>query len=177
MSYSTKRLPCQCLEHWSLMFTLPGFTGLLCCSSPTPYERFICSLGYLKWWLIKLKNPKKQLLCRAKHLARGRMHTNSSLVTVSNGIPSILMFGIADSLKCIFRERERERWRDGGGSDCGPAETLTWINQGNINTVSGMKWWEGALLPQIFRPRDPSERQGTPLSCLPITACSNYLFS
>lgn len=121
--------------------------------------------------------PKKQLLCRAKHLARGRMHTNSSLVTVSTGIPSILMSAIADSLKCIFRERERERWRDGGGSDCGPAETLTWINQGNINTVSGMKWWEGALLPQIFHPRDPSERQGTPLSCLPITACSNYLFS
>lgn len=30
---------------------------------------------------------------------------------------------------------------------------------------------------QIFHPRDPSARQGDPLSPLPITARSNYLFS
>lgn len=57
----------------------------------------------------KVKEPKKNNSSAERSTWLEAECPNSSLVTVSNGIPSILTFAVADSLKCIFRERERER--------------------------------------------------------------------
>lgn len=106
------------------------------------------------------------------------------VVTFRFGISSVLVLPISDSPKYISAEgstNERSRRKEGGKEQLVAkvtAETLTWINQGNINTqFLECGRWEGALLPQIFHPGDPSERQRTPLSHLPIPARSNYLFS
>lgn len=93
------------------------------------------------------------------------------------------MFPLSDSLKYICRERERWRQadRERGRKRATLGQSHSWNTDldksgKHKHIVSGLKGEGGALLPKIFHPGDPSKRQGTPLSHLPITARSNYLF-
>lgn len=114
-------------EYWKLWYKLVIFTQNLTNSILSLLE----SVG-------RGLHPKCQTQIRAQgndaHLSF--LKSFPSAVTVSTGISSILMFPISDSLKFIFRERKMKRGKERREekSNSGPAETLTWINQGNINT-------------------------------------------
>lgn len=61
-----------------------------------------------------------------------------------------------------------------GGKEQLSSETLTWINQGNINTqFLEPTGWEEVLLPQIFPTRDSKKEHLIPPL---LTTRSNYLF-